>query len=341
MAVEDGRESGSPPTEIAEVSPAVEQVAPAVASKDVTPDPSAGKDESLIDRVKAALKPKPEGSSPLKDSQGAQAAPETPSEDDEKEPDSDPTEEEQARYHSKTRKQVKRLLNQRNAALDQVKELTPHAEAGRRVTSFIADSGMSPDEANLLLEVGRNMKRDPLKALEQLRPYYEALSRMSGDVLPADLQKDVTDGKATPEIARELARRRTETAVLSNRTQQSEQVRAQERQQQSTQQLAATVSSAISAWEANQAKGDPDWKLKQSRIGELVELDIRRSGYPKTAEAAIELAKASLAKVNTEFAALAPRKTNVSSVNPASAARVMAPKPTTALEAARQALSAG
>jgi hypothetical protein len=338
MAVDNGSTPESPPVENS--APTTESQSALAPSTDVTPAPSSSaKDESLLDRVKSALKPKTEGSSPSQAGQEAKPNSAAPSEDDEKEPDGDPTEEEQARYHSKTRKQVQRLLRQRNEALDEVKTLKPEAEVGRRITGFIQDAGMSADEANLLLDVGRNMKRDPLKALEQLKPYYDALTRMSGDVLPADLQAAVTKGEIAEPYARQLARSRTETSVLNQRTQAQDDQQRQRQVQERTQQHATQVGQTISSWEASQAKADPDWNMKQSRIGELIELDVRRNGYPKTAQAAVELAEKAKTQVNGEFARFAPRKLPVNSVNPASAARTALPAPTSALEAAKQRLA--
>lgn len=338
MTVETGASPESPPeTALAQPAAAPAEATP---NTDVTAAPSPAKDESLMDRVTAALKPKTEGSSPSPASQEAAPNPDAPSEDDEKEPDSDPTDEETARYHSKTRKQIKRLLTQRNEALDQVKELQPEAEGFRKITNFITESGMTSDEANLLLDVGRNMKRDPLKALEQLKPYYDALSRMAGDVLPPELQAAVTKGEITEPYARQLARKHTETAVLSQRTQAQEDADRNRRAAEQSQRHGADVSSAVSTWERNQAQTDPDWNLKQGRIGELIELDIRRNGFPKTAQAALDQAEKAKTAVNTEFARFSPRKQAVTPVNPASAARVALAPPKTAYEAAERALAA-
>lgn len=338
MTVENGREPESPAAENSAAP--VETVAPAPSTTDAKTEgtPSSPKDE-LLDRVRAALKPKTEGSSPSDEAKAETPNPEASSEDDGKEPDADPTEEEQARYHSKTRKQVKRLLKQRNEALDQVKELTPHADVGRRITDFVRDAGMSADEANLLLEVGRNLKRDPAKALEQLRPYYQALQQMFGEVLPDDLQGEVTAGRITADYAKQLVASRTNNAVLTHRQQQNDAVADQQRQTATRQAHGDAVGKAISDWEGIQSTSDPDWKLKQARIGELIELDIRRNGYPKTTQEAVTLANAKKDLVNKEFAAYAPRKTNVTPIDTASASRTNPAPPKTALEAAKQGLA--
>lgn len=200
---------------------------------------------------------------------------------------------------------------------------------------------MSSDEANLLLDVGRNMKRDPLKALEQLKPYYDALSRMAGDVLPPELQAAVTKGEITEPYARQLARKHTETAVLSQRTQAQEAEANQRRATEQSQRLGAELSSVISTWDRNQAQTDPDWNSKQARIAELVELEVLRTGNrPATAQAAIALAEKAKTAVNAEFARYSPRKQAVTPVNPASAARVALAPPKTAYEAAERALAA-
>ena len=339
MPVENGSTPESPPVENPASTPAVAPAAVAAPIADVSAAPSPAKDESVLDRVKAALAPKPDGSSPSKAGQDVKPNPETPSEDDEKEPENDPTAEDIARYHSKTRKQVQRLLSQRNQALDKVKELEPEAEGFRRFTSYIRDSGMNADEANLLLEVGRNMKRDPLKAWEQLKPYVAALQQMAGEELPDDLKAAVTKGEITEPYARQIARGRTETTVLSRRTQAQDEQAQQRQQADQTARHADAVAQTISGWESNQAKTDPDWKLKQERIGELIELEVRRSGYPKTTQAALDMAEKAKTKATAEIARYAPRPQPVTSVNPASATRVAPAKPTTALEAARLALA--
>jgi hypothetical protein len=308
-------------------------------STDVTAAPSPAKDESVLDRVNAALKPKTEASSASENSQDAKPDPNAAPESEEKEPEGDPTEEELARYHSRTRRRLQKLMTERNEARDESEKLKPDAEVGRRITSFLSDSGINSQEANLLLDIGRNLKRDPLKALEQLKPFYEQLSRMAGEVLPADLQEAVGKGEISEAYARQLARGRTETAVLSQRTQVNDQRQQEQQARQQTEAHAASVGQAISTWEANQAKSDPDWSLKQDRLGELIELEVRRSGYPKTTAAAVELAEKMKAKVNAELARFAPRKTAVNPVNPASSVRPTAAAPKTALEAVQQRLT--
>lgn len=338
MTVENGAAPDSPPE--LNTAPAADASAPA-ASQDVTKqaDPSPAADVSLLDSVKAALKPKTEGSSPSQASQEAPPNPESP-ESDEEEPEGDPTKEELDRYHSKTRKRMSKLMTERNEARDEAEKLRPDADVGRRITGFIADSGMSSEEANLLLQVGRDMKRDPLKALETIKPFYEALSRMAGDVLPDDLRKAVEDGGITEPYARTLARTRTEATLNGQRVQAVEAETQQRQVVEQNQRHADVCASTISTWESNQAKADPDWSLKQDRIGELIELDVRRNGYPKTAQAAVDMAEKAKTKANAELARFQPRRPAVNPVNPASTARVSAPAPTTALEAARLALSA-
>lgn len=340
MPVENGSKPESPPVENTAPAPAAAPDTGALQTQDLKPaDSSPAKDESLLGRVKAALEPKPEGSSPSKAGQEAAPNSEASPESDDKEPEGDPTEEELARYHSKTRKRMNKLMTERNAARDEAEKLRPDADIGRRITGFISDAGMTGDEANLLLDIGRNMKRDPLKAWEQLKPYVAALQKMAGDALPDDLQAAVTKGEITDAYARQLARGRTETTVLSQRTRAQDEQAQQRQQADQTARHADAVAQTISTWESNQAKQDPDWKLKQERIGELIELEVRRTGYPKTTQAALDMAEKAKTKATAEIARFAPRPQPVTSLNPASATRVAPAKPTTALEAARQALA--
>jgi len=347
MTVENDVTPESSPAADTTVQSVEAQATGATESKDVQADPSAAKDVSLLDSVKAALKPKTDGSSPSQAGQEAQPKADSTPESEEKDPEGDPTDEEMARLHSATRRRMKKLLTERNAANDRaaaaedkIAELSPHAETGRRLTNFISESGMSGDEANLLLDIGRNLKKDPLKALEQMRPYFAALQQMSGEVLPNDLREAVTKGEITEAYARQLVRGRSETQVLGQRTAASEQADRERRVADQNRQHGDAVASTISQWETNQAKADPDWNLKQGRIGELIELDIRRNGYPKTTQAAVELAEKAKTQVTAEMARFQPRPKPVTPVNPASSARVAPAKPTSAVEAARMSLAA-
>lgn len=308
-------------------------------NQDVTANPSPAKDESLLDRVKAAIKPKTEGSSPSQDSQDPSQKTDAAPEGEEAEPEGDPTEGELSRYHSKTRKRITKLMERAKAAETEVETLRPDAEVGRNIVSYIAESGMTSDEANLLLEVGRNMKRDPLKAWEQLQPYVRALSQMAGEALPTDLQQAVADGKIAPEYAKQLARSRTQAQVQTHRATEADQRLQQRTAAETTERHAANVGQAISTWEANQARNDPDWKLKSDRIAELIELEVRRSGYFKTTADAVAAAEKALARVNAETSRFKPRPVAVTNVNPTSAARAQPAKPTSAIEAARLALA--
>lgn len=337
MAVDQGVTAESPTASNEVVD--LETAPAANPSTDVTAEPSPAKDESLMDRVTAALKPKTGATSAPQGSQEAKPDPEASPESDDEDPEGDPTGEELARYHSRTRKRMQKLMSERNEARDKLNQLEPDADVGRRITGFLSDSGINEKEANLLLDIGRNLKRDPLKALEQIKPFYDALSRMSGEVLPDDLRQAVEKGEISEGYAKQLARGRTETAVLSQRTQVVDQ-QAQERQaRQQTERHAAAVGQAISTWDANQAKADPDWSLKQDRIGELIELEVHRAGYPTTPQAAVEMAQKMLAKVNAEMARFQPRRQAVNPVNPASAVRPGPTPPKTALEAAAQRLA--
>src|SRR6185503_4250174 len=328
MAVESGVSAESPTAEntaaAAETpsaaNPSTDATAASSTAKDASAAPSPAKDESLLDRVKAAIEPKKVGSSPAQ--AGQEAKPEGEgSEKDEAPPEGDPTEEELSRYHSKTRGRIKQLMDRAKAAEAKAKDLEPDATVGRRITAHFQDSGISPQEANLLLDIGRNLKRDPLKALEQIKPFYDALTRMSGDVLPSELQDAVKKGEITEPYARQLSRTRTESAISTHRaTAQDQQTRQRQTQDQQARHADA-VGQTISTWEANQAKADPDWSLKQSRISELIELEIRRSGYPQTTQAAVDMAEKAKTSVNAEFARLRPAKQPVNAVTTASAHR--------------------
>ena len=72
--------------------------------------------------------------------------------------------------------------------------------------------------------------------------------------------------------------------------------------------------------------------------GELMELEVRRSGYPRTAQDAVKLAETALERVSSEMRRFTP-KAPVSPVTGASSSRSV-PAPESMLDAIKQAIRA-
>lgn len=308
----------------------------------------------MLSAVKAALEPKEKSpDSSTQDQPAEEAEAKTSEKDDKAEAeDGDFTEEELAqlaKLKPKTAKRINDLLDLKRQHLAQIEAhgaeietLKPKIQQFDSMVRFVEGAGLSVDEVNRGFDTMRNLKQDPLRAYEQLKPIFLQLQQMAGEILPEDLHNAVATGQLTEAHARELALARTQTALSNQRAQRFER-QTQERQQtdafEAQRQAAA---SRVTEWEKAQAK-DPDWKLKQRRVTELIELELHRKQrqnphYFPSPEDAVSMADKALKDVNAEMKRFAPKPKPVNSVHDVASTRNAA-APKTLLEAAKQGLA--
>lgn len=340
----------SPDTEI-EVTPAVvEQTSAPVDASEVSAESSPAEQKGqqkgdILSAVKAAMAPKKESSPGSANPGSEEATAETAAKDgSEAEDDSeDFSEEEKARLSQKAKRRFHKLAGEVTEFRNKVADLEPQAQQFQSMARFVGDAGLSVDEVNRGFDVMRNLKQDPLRAFEQIKPIYEQLAQIVGEVLPADLHQAVNLGQITEAHARELARNRSVAALSQDRVQRVEQQRHRERQQTDVQGRWNSAASATTEWESSKAKSDPDWKLKQGRVIELIELDLlkRQKADPNfipSTEDAVGMANAALAKVNEEMKQFRPKPKAVNTITDVASSR-STPAPKTMLEAAKQGLA--
>ena len=219
-------------------------------------------------------------------------------EDDEAELLRDLSDTELNRFKPRTRKRLQALIRDRAQIRDQVAELQPVAEKAKPILEQMEQGQLTQENVKELLHIGAVLRSgDFQKFTEMMRPYMDAAQQALGEKLPSDLQQLVDNGDTTPEVARELARRRHENAMAQQRLQQADQAQEQARQQQQVQQRAATVRDALNAWEQQVLSSDPDYEQIRSAVHEQVQLEIKANGTPTSAEAAQQLAQNALSRV--------------------------------------------
>lgn len=304
----------------------------------------ADKPASMLDAIKAvgaktaAASPAADGgqTDATKVATGADAK--DPKESDEELPD-DPTEEELARYHSRTRARILKLVKQRDEVSGRLREMEPSADVGSRMISYARDNNLSGDEVNSGLAIMAAMKADPIQALAMLKPYYEALSQLAGEgELPEDLKKAVDDGRTEEQFARETAKNRAAAIAAENRRQHVEHRSTAEATQRVQQEATDRIKDAISTWEQRWAGSDPDFKVKQQRTLEKVEIAfLKGTVRVTTPQEAVALAEKCRKEVEDELKGFMPRRASMTPVTGVAAMTGATAKPTNILEAMRQA----
>ncbi len=329
-------------SDIAKIDAPVDQATPDVATADSSPAEQGDKGD-LLTAVKAALEPKTD-KAPESEEQGSKPE-DAPVADakkdgaDEGEDSDDLSEEELARLRPKTRKRIDNLLKERSERDAKIVDLEPKAQNFEKIQRFVDDAGLSKDEVNQGFDVMKNLRNDPLKAYEQLKPIFVQLQQMAGEVLTPDLQQAVDQGQLTEAHARELALTRSRASVNERRVTEIDQREEASRQREASEATVNDVAGAVTAWEKATSKSDPDWKLKQPRIQVLVENEILRKqredrSYFPSKDEAIKMSKDALATVEAEFKRMSPQRRSMTPVADAGSSR-STPVPTSMLDAVK------
>lgn len=309
----------------------------------------------LLSQVKAALEPKKESSS-TSQTEGSKADnADKPAEGGEQAKTADDlTPEELAKLKPKTRARIenltadkvnlKRQLDELEPKARRVDELEPKATSFDQLVRYVEDAGLTKDEVNQGFDVMRDLKANPLKAYETLKPIMDQLEGLVGARLPDDLQQAVNQGQITEAYARDLARSKSVAALSTQQVQQRDTRDQTRQQQQDFETSQSQVSDAVAKWESSKAGSDPEWKQKQARVMQLVELEtLKRERQDRnfrwTPEDAVKFADKALSEVTGEIKRLAPKPKAVTPITDVASSRSVT-KPTTAVEAAKASLAA-
>jgi hypothetical protein len=207
-------------------------------------------------------------------------------------------------------------------------------------TQAVQRAGLTPQEVDTGFEIMRLMKSDPEKAYQMLQPYIDALSEFTGSKLPADLQEKVDKGAMDEDSAREVARLRSRSAWTTKRTQEQQATTAQQEQQRRVQAHVNTVANAITGWETNWEKNDPDYQKKQALVSDRIVALMQAEGYPRDAKAAVAMAERAKKAVEDHLSKMLPQRPAKKPVTGGSSGSGVAPKPNSMLEAVQQGLRA-
>lgn len=167
------------------------------------------------------------------------------------------------------------------------------AERYNNITNFLDENRVSADEAAAGLQIMALMKKDPVEALNALKPYIETLSQAAGYVLPEDIQSKVNDGYMDEDVGRELARSRAQ--AQHERTQREALVQNQQQQTQAAH--LHDVAMSVTEWEDRTRSTDPDYELKQAEIDDRVRVMVQEFGRPNTTQDALAMAKKAYSEV--------------------------------------------
>jgi hypothetical protein len=197
-------------------------------------------------------------------------------------------------------------VNAKKVELEQQYEsVKPLVEQARTLNEVLSTNQIPPQEFQAALQYMIALRKDPAAAYAMLKPTYEQLAQMVGDILPEDLQAKVAAATLSVEDAQEIARGRGQ--------QHYSQVQKQWQQHGQQQNIGNVINQATQLWVSSKQQNDPDLK-PGSDLWNQVDLNLKSLTPPQDAmqaqqncETAYKNAKALFAKFQPRQAAPAKR----------------------------------
>jgi hypothetical protein len=260
--------------------------------------------------------------------------------DESSDDESELTDEEMKLLKPKTRKRIQKLQGLVSEANERVEQFQEKAGRYEQFETFLSTNRISGEEADELFMIGALMKNNPQAALNAITPHYNRLLEITGNIMPDDLKQQVKQGYITEQHARELSQRRANEQV-QNAVHQEQQQYQQQQQQVAHQNLINNITASVAKREQQWAANDPDYKMKQSKILERIELKLGRAGregrLPTTAEGAVQLAEDAKREVEKEIQSYKPKKPVTPPIG-GSGSSTNVPEPKNTVELIRQSL---
>ncbi len=184
----------------------------------------------------------------------------------------------------------------------EAEQLKQHATGYQEINNYLASNNLNADDFTNGLNIMALMKNSPQEALKALEPYYHALERVTGKVLPDDIKKQVDDGTIDEQTGYSIAQERARAEQLAQqnqRLQQTEHYRRQQedqsRQRQEQQAAMQPLVKAAESWEQEWQKNDPDYNklvdMVRLRVSELVQGQKQPPQTPEEVQKVCEQAK--------------------------------------------------
>lgn len=227
--------------------------------------------------------------------------------------------------HPKTKERMQKLLSQNAQTVKERDEEKKVADMYRNLEATMQRDNISSDDANQAFEIMRDFTKNPTKALEAIEKLRDSLLLITGKKLPDDLAAQVNDGLLNEATAKETARLRMEAANREVDDQRKTAAEA-ERQRKADEAVTGEVVSAVTDWEVQWKKSDPDYLKKQS--GVLKEIDFRlgklskEGKLPRTKAAATQLAEECRKAYEAEISKFAPPKKEITHISGGSVSNV-------------------
>lgn len=311
-----------------------------------------GSDNPLLDVVKSVLKEadtkpaEPNGDTPTPTEEAKEQDKANPQESDEgaKAADKDDLDADgkPLPFHKHPRWQE--VKKERDQYREQAEAYKGDAEQYGMITQFMDQKGLTADEVGQGFQVMDLVKNSPEQALQYFENAVDILRQQLGKDLPDDLMDAVDRGEISEDRAFELSEARAKAVNTNQRYEQATRQLQQTQQAERAQQAGLAMAGAVTVWERNAAKNDPDFGKKAGLIATYAKAlradALARGETISTPEAAVRLAQQAYDAAQKQLGSFTRKPaTDPVPSGSVSAKRVTQAEPTSLAEAVRSGAS--
>jgi hypothetical protein len=229
-------------------------------------------------------------------------------------------------YHPRTRKRIAKLLQERESLQGRIAPLEAQAKTTIELQNFLRQADIAKEDFGLVLDLAAAMRRGDFKTfLEGVTPYVQLAQESLGIQLPQDLLQAVRTGHMTQDAARYVAQERSARQLAETRLNRTTQESSQRAHVEAVQNFQASVAGAVSNWEKDVRRSDPDYARKEPVVRDLLHAVVQERGPPRSPAEAVEIARQAYERANAVVSRFipAPRSTHQvpSSINRVNGAR--------------------
>lgn len=202
------------------------------------------------------------------------------------------------------------LVAEKNELKDLTARLKDDSEQYSKITDFIGKNNLTSKDAVEGFKIMAAIRNNPDHAHDMLSHHLNNVSKITGRVLPEDIQGKVDDGFLDEAAAKELSQTRA-TLAREQYLRKQDNVRNQNSHAEAESQR---WGESLQSWGKTTLETDPDFSLKQPEFNDRVAALVSERGRPKSQADMMSLVDDAYSDVNERFKSRQPQPTQLRNV---------------------------
>jgi len=227
------------------------------------------------------------------------------------------------------------LVAEKNELKELAAKLQGDSEQYSKITDFIDKNNLTAKDAVEGFKIMAAIRNNPNTAHDMLSHHLNNVSKITGRVLPEDIQSKVDDGFLDEDAAKELSQARATLA----REQYLRKQDAARSQNQREHEESQRWGDSLKSWGESTLAKDPDFGLKQEEFNDRVVALVTERGRPSSQAEMLGIVEDAYATVNERFKARLPQPTQLRTVTGGKLSGTPVTEPTSLRDAITQSLA--